>query len=57
MSGRKGKGASRRRIWLSIPKWQASFDAVIAENDDAALVLNNWGFRGLSDGLLGVDGS
>src|SRR5664280_2825369 len=52
MSVRKSRGASRRRIRVTIPKWESAFDAVVADNVEATLVLNNWGFRGLSDGFV-----
>ena len=52
MSVRKSRGASRRRIRVTIPKWESAFDAAVADNVEATLVLSNWGFRGLSDGFV-----
>ena len=52
MSDREGKRTSRRKIRVSIPKWEAKFDAIVAESKEATLVLSRWGFVGLSDGFV-----
>jgi hypothetical protein len=52
MSVRKSRGASRRRIRVTIPKWESAFDAAVADNVEATLVLSNWGFFGLPEGFV-----
>jgi|NGEPerStandDraft_6_1074524.scaffolds.fasta_scaffold90906_2 hypothetical protein len=54
VSVRKTKASSRKRMRVSRAKWEAKFDAIVAESKEATLVLSRWGFVGLSDGFVKV---